>query len=165
MTLAQRQPSRFTYHLTEASMFLPSLRMISVFALALLGVSLTAGSSLAQQGWPYNPDRRGGGSPSRFIQGVSPSYAVTAAPVATAQFHVQVPADARVWFDGQPTVQTGAAREFVSSPLVQGVEYSYVVRVAWRQGDRLIEQNRSITFKTGDHVNLDFTGPAVTASR
>ncbi len=147
-------------------MFLPSFRMISVVALTLAGVSLTAGSSLAQQGWPYNPDRQGVGNTSaRLVQGVSQSYAVTAAPIVTAQFHVQVPADAKIWFDGQPTVQTGLAREFVSSPLAQGFEYTYVVSVAWRQGDRLIEQNRSISFKSGDQVNLDLTGPAVTASR
>ena len=135
----------------------------------MMSLTCGSGSSLAQQGWPYNPDgRRGGSSPARLIQGVSPSYAAPtapAAPIAIAQFHVQVPAEAKIWFDGQPTVQTGAAREFVSSPLAQGVECTYVVRVAWRHGDRLIEQNRSITFKTGDHLNLDFTGSAVTASR
>src|SRR5258708_28036049 len=152
-------------------MFLPSFRRIAGFALAFVGVALTAGSSVAQQGWPYNPDAGSGRSISpRFVIGVSPSMAAPAAQIAaampvTVQFQLQVPVDAKIWFDGQPTMQSGAARTFVSSPLTPGAQYSYVVRVAWHQSDLLIERARSITFKAGDQVNLDFTTPALTTSR
>ena len=77
---------------------------------------------------------------------------------------IQVPVQAKIWFDNQPTVQTGTVREFVAPALTPGREYSYTVRAAWREGDREVARERAVFFRAGDPVNIDFTS-MLTASR
>jgi len=137
---------------------------------ALVGIALTAGQAAAEQGWPLNPENRGGGySAPRYYQRVVPSSATFTPQIATpaitsTQIRVQVPAQAKVWFDNQPTAQTGSVREFVSSPLSPGHEYTYIVRASWRDGNREIERERVVSFTAGDQVNVDFTITMVSVS-
>jgi uncharacterized protein (TIGR03000 family) len=151
-------------------MSLRSFRLFGVASLVLLGLGLTAGQSFAEQGWPLNPENRGGGySSPRYYQRAVPGYPVYApqvvAPaVASTQVHIQVPAEAKVWFNNQPTAQTGAVREFVSSPLIPGQEYSYTVRATWHEGNLEIERERVVSFTAGDQVNVDFTMTMVSTS-
>jgi uncharacterized protein (TIGR03000 family) len=70
---------------------------------------------------------------------------------------VHVPANARIWFDGLETVQTGAERVFVSPPVKPGRDFAYELRVQWRDGERLVERSRRLAVRAGDHVGLDFT--------
>jgi uncharacterized protein (TIGR03000 family) len=151
-------------------MCLPSYRVIGVVAAAMLGFSLMAGRSEAEQGWPLNPENRGGYTSPRYYRSVVPGYAVFTPPVATpvttnTQIRVQVPAQAKVWFDNQPTVQTGSLREFVSTPLTPGRTYIYTVRAMWREGDREVNRQRVVSFTAGDQVSIDFTTPMMTVSR
>jgi uncharacterized protein (TIGR03000 family) len=67
-----------------------------------------------------------------------------------------VPANAKVWFDGATTVQTGDHRRFVSLPLRPGNEYAYEVLVKWTQDGREVTQNRRIAVHAGDVLNLTF---------
>src|SRR5262249_7527584 len=151
-------------------MSLPLFRIFGVASVALLGIALTAGRSEAEPGWPLNPENRGGGySSARYYRSVVPSSAVftpqSAIPApASTPIRIQVPAQARIWFDNQPTVQTGTVREFVASPLTPGREYSYTVRATWREGDREVARQRVVSFKAGDPVSIDFTSMVV-ASR
>ena len=78
-------------------------------------------------------------------------------PGQAGHFAVTVPADAELWFDGVKTTQAGPYREFVSPPLRPGHSYSYDVRIRWKDGERVVDRTRHITFSTGDQVNLDFT--------
>jgi uncharacterized protein (TIGR03000 family) len=151
-------------------MSLRSFRLFGFASLALLGLALTAGQSFAEQGWPLNPEnRRGGYSSPRYYQRAVPSYPVYApqvvAPVvASTQIHIQVPAQAKLWFNNQPTTQTGAVREFITSPLIPGQEYSYTVRATWQEGNREIERERVVSFTAGDQVNVDFAMTMVSTS-
>ena len=141
-------------------MFLKTIRMIGVLSLALLGNCLAVQPAAAQQqGWPFIPQNRWWESgSSRNFQSYVPSVPVVVAPApASTQIQLEVPASAKVWFDGQPTIQTGSSRTFVSPPLATGFKYHYAVRIEWQDGDRRSERNQTISFNAGDRLNLDFT--------
>ena len=53
-----------------------------------------------------------------------------------AVIRVRVPANADIWFDGDPTAQKGEVRDFASPPLTAGKEYSYEIRARWMEAAR-----------------------------
>jgi uncharacterized protein (TIGR03000 family) len=71
--------------------------------------------------------------------------------------NVSVPADAEIWFDGTKTAQTGTARRFVSSPVTPGPDYTYEVKVRWRENGTAVIQTRRVIVHAGDVINLRFT--------
>jgi uncharacterized protein (TIGR03000 family) len=85
-----------------------------------------------------------------------PSAAAAEAPV---EITVVVPADAEVFFDGNPTSQAGTERLFISPPLAVGKKYHYDVRARWREGGRAVEQTRKVEVSGGGRVRVDFTTP------
>jgi uncharacterized protein (TIGR03000 family) len=84
------------------------------------------------------------------LQSTSPL--VRQEPTQDGRVHLllHVPAGAKVWFDGEPTRQTGSNREFVSPPLRPGKQYSYEVHVRWTAGDRTVDRRRTVPV----HANL-----------
>jgi len=152
-------------------MSFPLFRTISIPVFACLALSLASEAAFAQQGWPFLENYGRPNYSSRALGNAAPSYPSNYAPVVApatpgrAQIELQVPTNAKVWFNGSPTKQSGSSRIFVSSPLTKGTKYSYAVRIQWREGDRDVEQNRSIFFMAGDQVRLDFTQPSITANR
>jgi uncharacterized protein (TIGR03000 family) len=152
-------------------MSLQLFRAISIPALAFLGLSLTSASAFAQQqGWLFTENHGQPTNTTRVVRPATPSYAVTTplvAPASAGTIHIdlQVPSDAKVYFNGAATKQTGMSRTFVSSPLTPGIQYGYAVRVQWNEGGRLVERTRNISFMASDHASLDFTPTAQTASR
>jgi len=88
---------------------------------------------------------------------------VPPAPAAdeVAHMHVIVPPDAQVWFNGSPTQQTGAAREFASPPLVPGQDYTYDITARWTaEGGQVVTQTRHVDVRANTDVTVDFTRPA-----
>jgi len=77
-----------------------------------------------------------------------------------ARIWLAVPADAQVWFDGEPTKQTGELRHFVSPPLPPGRTYTYAVRVRWTKDGKPVEEERRIRVQAGASSRFDFTPPA-----
>jgi len=151
-------------------MFQQMFRKISVPALAFLGLSLVSEAALAEQGWLYQSNYGRASYSNTAVLSFTPSSVVTTPTVAAAntetiQIDLQVPNDAKVFFNGTATQQTGKSRSFVTAPLTPGFQYIYTVRVQWNEGGRAVEQTRDITFMTGDHVNLEFAPTAQTASR
>jgi uncharacterized protein (TIGR03000 family) len=74
------------------------------------------------------------------------------------QVNVQVPStDAQVWFDGTATRQQGAYRTYQSPALPEGNTYSYEVRVRWMENGNAREETRTIRFRAGQSVTVDFT--------
>jgi len=71
--------------------------------------------------------------------------------------NVSVPADAEIWFDGTKTTQTGAARSFVSPPVSPGHDYTYEVKVRWRQNGKAVTRTRRVIVHAGDVINIWFT--------
>jgi len=72
-----------------------------------------------------------------------------------ATIRMSVPSEAKVWFDGAATSQTGADRTFVSPSLARGHEYVYHLRVQWNDNGKTVERTRDVTVHAGDRINLN----------
>jgi uncharacterized protein (TIGR03000 family) len=70
--------------------------------------------------------------------------------------HMNVPADAQIWFNDTPTWITGPSRDFISPPVASGRDYWYQIRAIWKEGDRTLDQARTVNVHAGETVNLDF---------
>jgi uncharacterized protein (TIGR03000 family) len=81
-----------------------------------------------------------------------PQEEVVDVNAATIRMHVR--SDARVWFEGKATSQSGPDRTFVSPALTPGHEYVYHIRVQWDDSGKAVERNRDVTLHAGDRVNL-----------
>ena len=100
---------------------------MKVLALASLGLILVAGSTKAQQGWPINgPQWDVSYSPDYYNP---PLYHAAYPAQRHALVHFRVPGDAKIWFDGYQTQQTGTGRIFKTPPLDEGPEDTYQIRV------------------------------------
>jgi len=78
----------------------------------------------------------------------------------TVQIDVRLPADAKIWFDDNPTSQTGAFRTFVSPPLEPDKDHFYQVKVRWQENGQDVTRTRKVEVHAGDRLNLSF-GPGV----
>jgi uncharacterized protein (TIGR03000 family) len=81
-------------------------------------------------------------------------------PAAPARIRVDVPEQARIWFDDQATVQTGTTRLFVTGPLKPGHDYVYQVKARWKSGDKEINRTLAIHFKAGEEKSVSFVDDA-----
>jgi uncharacterized protein (TIGR03000 family) len=86
---------------------------------------------------------------------------------APAEITVVVPADAQVFFDGEPTRSTGTRRVFVSPPLEPGKAFHYDLLVRWKVDGKPVEETRRIAVKAGGKTEatfgkMDSSGPPVT---
>jgi uncharacterized protein (TIGR03000 family) len=66
-----------------------------------------------------------------------------------------LPEDARIWFQDQPTKQTGTLRQFVSPRLTPGKTYTYTVRVLWPEEGQWVSQVHSFPVHAGDVHCID----------
>jgi uncharacterized protein (TIGR03000 family) len=81
-------------------------------------------------------------------------------PNNSAQIRVIVPdAQARIWFDGTLTQQTGTDRLFHTPPL-QGANNTYRIRATWMQGGREMTQERVVNVEPGRMATVDFNQQA-----
>jgi uncharacterized protein (TIGR03000 family) len=166
-------------------MFRQLFLMARKAVLAATSLLLLASAASAQQGYFMQLQSQGwsgGGSSGRSYfrpRIVSPTYeedryygrAYYSPPVVSQSFisgtdrrvqiHLQVPVNARVWFDNEKTVQTGSSRDFITPPLPTGSDYSYAVRVEWTENGRKVESTRHIRIRAGDRVSLDLNRPAL----
>ena len=91
----------------------------------------------------------------------NPSVNVTAPNQSTAAtVDVNVPANAKVWFDDSATTQTGTMRVFASPPLDPSGTYHYNVRVQWNDNGQMKEETRRVEVRPGQTSVVDFTQPA-----
>ena len=87
-------------------------------------------------------------------------YYAQPAPVVNnyANIRVIVPdPQARVWFDGNSTSQTGTDRLFNSPSLTIGSTYNYQIRASWMQGGKEVSQERTVSVTPGQTTVVDFT--------
>lgn len=66
-----------------------------------------------------------------------------------------VPVDASIWFDGQPTTQTGKMRWFETAPLDPGYGYYYTVRAVWYEDGKWVSGSEKCVMRAGDVVCID----------
>jgi uncharacterized protein (TIGR03000 family) len=99
--------------------------------------------------------------PSAGEYGQYPDNNLTA-PAFDNQAHIRVlaPASAQVWFENQPTTETGSVRQFVSPPLTPGKAFTYHMRAQWMQNGRAVNQVRNVDVFAGTNITVDFTRPA-----
>ena len=77
-----------------------------------------------------------------------------------ASVRLIVPANAEVWFDGNRMSETGTVRDYVSSELTPGFDYTYEVRVRWIENGQPVDQTRKVTVRAGAPTTVDFTTQA-----
>ncbi len=94
-----------------------------------------------------------------FELGPVPDGPVVPATPCCAVVQITVPEGAAVWFDGNPTRQTGTERKFASPALEPGNAYHYEVRARWLVNGRPVEQTRVVAVKAGEHHHILFPLP------
>jgi uncharacterized protein (TIGR03000 family) len=72
---------------------------------------------------------------------------------------VHLPANAKLWVDGEQTRQKGADRDFMTPPLRPDQELTYTFKAQWNQDGRNVERTRQVRVKANDSANVDFTAP------
>jgi uncharacterized protein (TIGR03000 family) len=103
-------------------------------------------------------------SPSPLLGGdlsLLPGGTYTPAPDNTAHIYLHVPADAEVWFDGEPTRQKGTLRHFNTPPLTPDKKLTYEVRARWTRDGKPTEETRRLHVRANEWLHLDFTRPPV----
>jgi uncharacterized protein (TIGR03000 family) len=83
----------------------------------------------------------------------------------TAQVTVNLPAAARLWFQGTQTAATGAVREFHSPSLTPGRQYVYDVRASWEENGHEVTQTQQVKVAAGAHVKVTFPVPPRSAGQ
>jgi uncharacterized protein (TIGR03000 family) len=78
---------------------------------------------------------------------------------AVAVIRVRVPDDAEVRINGDPTVQRGTERRFVTPPLEAGRKLHYEVRARWREQGEGVERIGIVPVRPGERLALDFLAP------
>ncbi len=83
---------------------------------------------------------------------------VPPAPAVDNLAHVRVivPANAKVWFDGAATKETGSQREFVSPPLSDNGIYAYTVKATWMQDGKPVEHTLKVKVERNKTSVADF---------
>jgi uncharacterized protein (TIGR03000 family) len=70
--------------------------------------------------------------------------------------NVRVPVTAKVWVNGEPTTQTGPAREFISSGLTPGRNYTYTIKAEWNEAGRTVDRTMKVPVQGGERRTVDF---------
>jgi len=79
----------------------------------------------------------------------------------TALVEINVPANARVWFNDGETTQTGAVRHFVTPTLPRDKTATYEVRASWMESGQPVTRTQQLRVEPGKRATLSFT-PATT---
>ncbi len=69
---------------------------------------------------------------------------------------VHVPADAEVYVNGARTMSRGSLRRYVSRNMLDGLDYTYNVRVVAQVDGRPVTESKQIRVRAGEMANLAF---------
>lgn len=83
---------------------------------------------------------------------------------ATATIVIKLPADAKLYFDGTPTRQTGAERTFITPELASGKQYTYEVKIEYVRDGRTMTRTKQVAVRAGQPARLEF-GEAAKVAR
>jgi uncharacterized protein (TIGR03000 family) len=81
-----------------------------------------------------------------------------------AQVVVNLPADAKLFANGQLTALTSSERSFVSPVLEQGREYQYSLKVEYVRDGRTITDAQVVKVRPGDVSRVEFADVSATAA-
>lgn len=75
---------------------------------------------------------------------------------ATATIVVNVPADARIFFDGAPTTQSGAQRIYTTPALATPGTYVYQLKAEATREGRVVSRTKRVVVKPGEKTEVNF---------
>lgn len=121
-----------------------------------------------------------GSYPTYFVGPVTPYHYIPTVPAATrenipapkpggrgelavpapAEVTVTLPADAKLFAQGQPTRLTSAERHFRTPALPAGEEFHYTLRVEVVRDGRTVSEERRVAVRAGEQVRVEFGDPA-----
>jgi uncharacterized protein (TIGR03000 family) len=99
-------------------------------------------------------------------EGNQPAPGTPAAPsarpvqpaIGRASFSATLPPDAKLWVNDAPTAQTGSVRRFHTPANLDPLRtYEYLFRAQWPEGSQTVTRDKTVRFKAGDNVTVDFT--------
>src|ERR1019366_7946734 len=76
---------------------------------------------------------------------------------ATATVVVLVPEDAKLYFDGNGTKQTGTTRTFTTPPVKVGTELYYQLKADVVREGKLLTQTKKVAIRGGETTHVDFS--------
>ena len=85
-------------------------------------------------------------------------------PTDTARVVVDLPADAKLFVNDQPTKSTAARRVFQSPRLDPGSKYSYLLRAELQRNGKRYEQTKKVSVRGGQETAASFTESDIMAS-
>ncbi len=68
---------------------------------------------------------------------------------------IELPADAKLWFDDQPTRQTGIRRTFVTPTLTPGKPFTYMLKAEVMRDGQTLVRTEQITVRAGRTTQVD----------
>lgn len=71
-----------------------------------------------------------------------------------AHLHVNLPADAELWLNGQRMHRTGAEREFITPQLQEGETYAYQIKARWTQEGQPQEETLEVKVRANKTTNI-----------
>ena len=75
---------------------------------------------------------------------------------ATADVTVVLPANAKLYFDGHLTAQTGSERTFTTPPLAAGAGFHYDLLARWTENGKVVEKTRKVQVRAGARIRVVF---------
>ncbi|HVK10927.1 MAG TPA: TIGR03000 domain-containing protein [Gemmataceae bacterium] len=112
-----------------------------------------------------------------FTDGMAPYYtptvvtpatetpeAVSSLPATRAQLVVRVPADAKLFADGQATTMAGAERAFMTPEIAAGKDFQYTLKVEYTDNGEAKDDTKQVVVRAGHRTVVDFGGAAVKAT-
>jgi len=76
---------------------------------------------------------------------------------SSANLVVALPSDAKLYFDGTPTRQTGTTRTFYTPPLAPGANYTYDLKAEVDRDGELLSQTQRVSVRPGQTTRVDFS--------
>jgi uncharacterized protein (TIGR03000 family) len=86
---------------------------------------------------------------------------MAALPPDAARIVVDVPADAKLFVDGQPTKSTASRRVLQSPGLEPGSKYSYLLRAELQRDGRRYQQTKKVAVRAGQETTASFSEPGI----
>lgn len=101
--------------------------------------------------------------PDVNVPAVPPPPAQGASTAADGYLAVNVPADAKVFVNGQATTSTGESRQYVSRSLSEGASYTYEVRAELVRNGKVEQVTKTVDVRAGQTSQLAFDFEAAPA--
>jgi uncharacterized protein (TIGR03000 family) len=117
------------------------------------------GGDYSYPSYSATPDYSG----STYVPPSTGNYQSMYPTTTSAHITINVPADAKVWFDDTPTKSTGAVRQYTTPPLDPGTHYSYDIRAQWTENGHEVTQSQKVQFNPGGQVVVNFPSSATTS--